>query len=385
MDFFDDPDDQPERHPRRGERSVGPPLADDGFPYGGGHGSHSGPPATPQQARVRQIGFLLGAIVILVLIVIAFRGCLDARQDRSFQNYVSDLSSITAETKPLSDGFFGLLGDKADQAAQDIGLQNQVAGDVNASQGLLDRAKGLDAPGDLDAAQEQITLAFELRHDALVGIATQLDKTAGSESKAAIDAIYTQMRVLSASDILYARGKDQIEQALTDHEVVVDEGVPDSQFLPDSPDYLNQSVTSAAISGATGATGGIGAASGVDCEGDGKIHGLGLVDGATTLQPSITALVSGGSVTAPPDDDSIDVSVQNQGEVEEGSIDVTVSGDGIDGSETIDTIAANETAVASVPIDAPAAGQTVEITVEVATVGCEQVAENNTATYSVTF
>lgn len=380
MDFFDDPDDQPERHPRRGERSVGPPLAEDGSLGGGGHGTHSGPPATPQQARVRQIGFLLGAIVILVLIVIAFRGCLDARKDRSFQNYVSDLSSITAETKPLSDGFFGLLGDRADQAAQDIGLQNQVAGDVNASQGLLDRAKGLDAPGDLGGAQEQIVLAFELRHDALVGIAAQLDKTAGSESKAAIDAIYTQMRVLSASDILYARAKDQIEQALTDQEVVVDEGVPDSQFLPDNPDYLDQSVSAAAISGATGGT-----ASNADCEGDGKIHGLGLVDGATTLQPSGTALVSGGSVTAPPDDDSIDVSVQNQGDVEEGGIDVTVSGDGIDGSEAIDTIAAGETAVASVPIDAPAAGQTVEITVEAATVGCEQVAENNTATYSVTF
>lgn len=358
---------------------MGSPLAEDGSVGGGGH---SGPPATPQQARVRQIGFLIGAIVILVLIVIAFRGCLDARKDRSFQNYVSDLSSITAETKPLSDGFFGLLGDKADQAAQDIGLQNQVAGDVNASQGLLDRAKGLDAPGDLGAAQEQIALAYELRHDALVGIAAQLDKTAGSESKAAIDAIYTQIRVLSASDILYARAKDQIEQALTDQEVVVDEGVPDSQFLPDSPDYLDPAVTAEAISGATG---GSGTASNADCEGDGKIHGLGLVDGAATLQPSGTALVSGGSVTAPPDDDSIDVSVQNQGDVEEGGIDVTVSGDGIDGSETIDTIAAGETAVASVPIDAPAAGQTVEITVEAATVGCEQVAENNTATYSVTF
>lgn len=379
MDFFED-DDEPESRPRGGAGPVGAHQAHDG---GGGGGPHGGAPATPQQARVRQIGFLLGSIVVLILIVIAFRGCLDARKDRSFQNYVSDLSSITAETEPLSANFFALLEGEGSEAADDIGLGNEVNGYAGQAQGLLDRARELDSPDEVDAAQEQIILSYELRSDALQGIAAQLDRaTGGSESRAATKAIYTQMRVLSASDILYARAKDQIEQALTDEEVVVDEGVPDSQFLPNKPDFLDPAETERVISGAAG--GGGGTASDADCEGDGLTHGLGLVDGETVLQPSGTPLVSGGSVTAPGGDDAIDVSVQNQGEADESDIDVTVSG-GLDGNDTIDSIAAGETEVATVPIKEPGGGGTVEVTVEVATVGCEQVADNNTATYSITF
>lgn len=374
VDFFDD--DEPESRPSRGSRSVPPPRG------GGSHGAHVSPPANRQQARVRQIAFLAGAIIFLILIVIAFRGCLDARKSRSYENYVSDLSSITAETKQLSDGFFGQLSGNPNAAEQDIGLQNQVNGNISTSQSLLDRAKGLDAPGELGAAQAQIVLSYTLRHDALAGIATQLDRTGGANAKQATDAIYTQMKVLSASDILYARARDQIEQALTDQGVTVDNGVPESQFLPKTPNYLIPSETEQAISGAASSTG---STSNASCQKDGKTHGLGLVDGGTTLQPSGTVLPNGGTVTAPGGDDSIEVSVQNQGEVDESNVDVTVSGTGIKGSDTISTIAAGETQTATVPITAPPAGKSVDVTVEVATVPCEQVAENNTQTTTATF
>ena len=77
----------------------------------------------------------------------------------------------------------------------------------------------------------------------------------GKDADKAGKAIYTQMKVLSASDILYARAQDQIEQALTDNDVVVDEGVPDSQFLPDEPDYLDPAVTAAALGGVATSSG----------------------------------------------------------------------------------------------------------------------------------
>ncbi len=327
---------------------------------------------------MRQVAFLLGAVVVLILLVIAFRGCMNARKDRSFENYVNDLSSITNDTAPLSDGFFDLLsGKNADQAAQDIGLQNQVNGDAGAAQGLLDRARGLDAPDELGSAQAQVVLSYELRHDALVGIASQLGDVAGNNGDKAISAIYTQMKVLSASDILFARARDQIEQALVDQGVTIEEGVPESQFLPDDPNYLEPSVTEAAVTGADVG----GTASDTACKGDGETHGLGLV--GSTLLPSGTALVAGGSVTAPQGDDTISVDVQNQGTVEESGIDVSVSGD-VSGSETIDTLGSQETDTVEIPIKSPPSGSA-EITVKVATVGCEQVADNNEATYTVTF
>jgi hypothetical protein len=353
---------------------------------GGGH-PHGGPPATKGQARARQAGLLLGAIVFLILVVIAFRGCLDARKDRSYQNYVSDLSSITAETEQLSTTFFQRLEGKDSGQTGDIGFEGEVNGDKGTSQALLDRAEGLDAPDDIKGAQEQVVLSFELRHDALEGIAAQLSglSAGGKEADKAGKAIYTQMKVFSASDILYARAQDQIEQALTDNDVVVDEGVPDSQFLPDTPDYLDPAVTAAALGGV--ATGSTGSVSDAACKNDGETHGLGLVDGSTLLQPSGTALVNGGTVAAVSGDNEIEVAVQNQGTADESNINVDVSSDsGISESGTIDEIAAGETQTVKVPLDPePKAGDSVTIDVDVATVGCEQVADNNKASYTVTF
>jgi hypothetical protein len=377
VDFFDedDPHEPPTgEEPRRSSRSHGAPP-------------HGAAPATKQQARVRQAGLLLGAIVLLILIVIAFRGCLDARKDRSFQNYVSDLSSITAESEQLSSNFFDRLEGKGGESPGDVSFQAEVDGDKGTAQGLLDRAEGLDAPDDIKGAQEQVVLAFELRHDALEGISAQLSKLSagGKQADKAERAIYTQMRVLSASDILYARARDQIEQALEDNDVTVDEGVPSSQFLPDDPDYLDPSVTASAFGGVAGESGGT--VSDAACKDDGETHGLGLVDGGTLLQPSGTALANGGTTAGVAGDNEIEVAVQNQGTADESDISVDVSSDsGISESGTIDQIAAGETQTVKVPLQpAPKAGDTVTIDVDVATVPCEQVADNNKASFTVTF
>ena len=387
MDFFDedDPHDEPPprgepREPARSGRAAAPAGP------GGGH-PHGGPPATKGQARARQAGLLLGAIVILVLIVIAFRGCLDARKDRSYQNYVSDLSSITAQNEQLSTHVFNRLEGKDAGSTGDIGFEGEVNGDKGTSQALLDRAEGLDAPDDIKGAQEQVVLSFELRHDALEGIAAQLSglSAGGEEADKAGKAIYTQMKVLSASDILYARAQDQIEQALVDNEVTVDEGVPDSQFLPDEPNYLDPAVTADALGGVS--TGSSSTVSDTACKNDGETHGLGLVDGSTLLQPSGTALVNGGTATAVSGDNEIEVAVQNQGTADESDINVDVTADnGINESGTIDEIAAGETQTVKIPLQPePKAGESATIDVEVATVGCEQVADNNAASYTVTF
>ncbi len=348
------------------------------------------PPPSRQQIRARQAILAVGAILMLILIVIAFRGCLNARKDRSFENYVSDLSSITAEGTQLSNNFFDLLsGDGG--ASGDIGLQQTIDGDTGASQGLLDRAEGLDAPDEIKSAQEQVVLAFELRHDAIEGIAAQVPKLSGEQAGEAEQAIYTQMKVFSASDILYARARDQIEQALADQEVVVADGVPESQYLPTpgedgQPDYLDPDAVADAFSGVAG--GSSSTVSDSDCKNDGETHGLGLVEGGSTLQPSGTALTSGGAVTAPAGDDAIDVSVQNQGSADESGIEVTVtSEDGsIDATETISSIAAGATETASVPLQpAPKAGDSLTLEVSVTPVGCEQVEENNVASFPITF
>ena len=49
---------------------------------------------------------------------LAFRGCQNARTERSFTNYVSDLSALTVETKQLSDQFFGARLDSVGNSEQ---------------------------------------------------------------------------------------------------------------------------------------------------------------------------------------------------------------------------------------------------------------------------
>jgi hypothetical protein len=372
VDFFDD--DDAELPPPRG---GGRPTRGGGPPAGGN--------VSRQQIRTRQAVLAIGAIVMLILIVIAFKGCLNARKDRAFQNYVSDLSAITVESKQLSDTFFGRLDPSSSDKAQatELSFESEVAGDLGTSQGLLDRARKLDAPSELGSAQTQIELSFELRHDALEGISGALSGLSGDEAKKAQASLYTQMKVLSASDILYARAKDQIEQGLIDQTVTVADGVPDSQFLPDDS-YLDPSVVSSAFAAAVGSGGsGIAGASGANCDsGDNKVHGTQLV--STTMLPSGVALDPATTVTAT-GDDTVSVEVLNSGDTTEQNVAVSVSGD-LSGNETIPTIASGESQTVEIKLSpAPKSGATDSIDVAIAPVCGETLIDNNKATYSVTF
>jgi hypothetical protein len=54
----------------------------------------------------RLIALGVGALVV-VLLLLAVKGCLNARKERGFENYASDLSSIVVNSNQLSAEFFG--------------------------------------------------------------------------------------------------------------------------------------------------------------------------------------------------------------------------------------------------------------------------------------
>ena len=376
MDFFDTEDEQqrvePEGPARRARREPAsrPPAAG-----GGGGGSH----VSRQQIRTRQLTLAAGAIVILILLVLAFRGCLDARKERSFQNYVSDLSALVADTDALSQSFFDAF---AGESESGITLTNEVNGDRGAAQGLLDRAVGLDAPDELSEAQSQITLAYQLRRDALVAIGEKLAAAQGDEgASSAQKNIATQMKVFLASDILFARAATQIEAALIEQEVVVDEGVPESQFLPDGkndPDYLDLATVQSAIAGSGAVSGGGAENCGDD---DGTVHGLELTSttlGGVVLQP-------GAANTVPADGAEFEIAVTNQGESPESDVQIGITGD-FKGSQSISEITNGESQTVTIPAQpAPAAGDSGSVTVRVEPVCFEEVDTNNESTYDLTF
>ncbi len=378
MDFFEedeplDSPDEPRRRWSRGRRSGSEEAGDE-----------AGQPSR-QQILTRQLTLAGVSIVVLILIFLAFRGCLDARKDRGFKNYVSDLTALTSETAQLSDNFFAALNG---ESADGLDLEREVNSDRGQAEGQLDRAEGLDAPDEVAGAQTQIVIAYQYRADALDVIAEQLRIAEGDQgSNGAINKITRQMTVFLASDVLYETARTEIEQALSDEGITIegDTGVPKSKFLPTGdgdPNYLDPNEIAVLVGNAGGSSGAGGG--GADCDpGDDLSHGLGLV--STTAQPSGVVLEPGVTTTLSPDSLEFAISVQNQGGADETNIKVSLGGD-FGGSQTISSIAAGATQdVTIVPNSAPSSGASASLEVTVDTVCGEGVAENNTATYNLTF
>jgi hypothetical protein len=315
-------------------------------------------------------------VLILILLVLGVRGCLNARQERAYENYVSDLSSIAAETQNLSQQFFGRLEDPGNLTA--LQFEAEVQADRGAMEGLLDRAEGLDAPDELSNAEELIVLSYELRRDGLAVISDRIATALGDEgSQRAIAQIAREMRTFVAGDVLYARAQAQIEAVLAEEEIVVPEGEQiATQFLPAEPNWLDPGEVTDALGGISGSGGP--AAPGV--------HGLGL--GAVTLLPTGAVLDDGAAVTAAADGAELQVEVENQGESEETDVTVTyeiANGESSSGEEQVPSIAAGEIATVELPIDPTPSPGTVELTVTAEPVAGEEIEDNNSLTAEVTF
>jgi CARDB len=332
-----------------------------------------GPPDRDRQILVRRLIAVAAGLLILVLLILGVRGCLDARKEREFENFVSDLNSLVAESQQLSEGFFARLNDP--ENLSELEFEAEVKADRGAAEGLVDRAQNLTAPSELKPAQADLVLAFELRRDGLTAISDEIGTALGDEgSEEAIAAIAEDMQYFVASDVLYRRAKAEIDTVLAEQGIRGE--APQSQFLPDI-DWLDETTVAEALAPITG-----------EDKPTGGVHGLGLVVGGTVLQPGDIALTEGTPVTAPAEGDlSLDVQVENQGDSAESDVLVTAEVDGSEAGEaTIDTIEPGAIETAEIPLDfTPSPGDTVTIDVLVTPVPGEEVADNNEASFDATF
>ncbi|HMC07081.1 MAG TPA: CARDB domain-containing protein [Solirubrobacterales bacterium] len=330
-------------------------------------------PDRQRQIMVRRAVGLGVVVLLLILIVLGIRGCLNARKQRSFENYASDLNAIVAQTKQLSDNFFGKLNNPGNLSP--LSFRAEIDTDRGTAETLDSRVHSLDTPGELKDAQNDLNLSYDLRRDGMAGIADQIPTALGKAgSSNASTAIAGFMKYFLASDVLYSRAEAEINSELSNQGI--DQRVPDSVFLPepiaDWLDPLKISGKLAAISGGKQVTSGV--------------HGLGLLQtsvGGTALSTSTPSTVSGSP-------SAVDVEVQNQGDSTETNIAVSVQLTGgtqtVSGDGTIPRIIAGGNGTAKVPLEpAPATGQQLTLEVTVQPVPGEQVSTNNRATYQVTF
>jgi hypothetical protein len=319
------------------------------------------------------IAFGVG-VVVLVLLLFAIRGCLDARNERNFENYLRDLEALVTTSNQLSAEFFDRLQNPPESEPE---FSTQLGSSRGTGEDLLRRAQGLDAPGDLDEAQEDLVLAFELRRDGLNSIAEQIPTALGDEGRLdAIRQITDDMREFLASDVLYARAKSAIEEGLTEEELPGE--VPASVFLPSVDPWLDELALTGVLTQAAATTGAAG-----DTD-------RGTELSSTVLRPGNVPLTPDTLNTLGQTPSEIEIAVLNGGLVNE--VDVPVgfellgSTDTVEGEGTISRIAAGETASAVLPIEGEIpSGEELTLNITVFPVPGESIIDNNEATYQVTF
>lgn len=361
MSFLDERDDPP----RRGAPRRPPP---------------GGPGTDRQTVRTRQIVALVAGVLLFILLVVGIRGCLGARQERAFEDYVQEVSSLSTESNQQSEALFELLEGAGEQSSVDV--QNNVNGFRIEAENLIERARSTEHPDQFIAAQDSLVEVLEFRGDGLGAIADLLPTALADEGRgAAIAQIAAQMQNFLVSDTIYTqRVVPNLEGPLREEELGGEVGdIPESQFLPDI-DWLRPEVVAAAIAGLRGESSTAAAAPG--------LHGTGLE--GVTVQPTEEPLVEGGAnQIALTGDVAFEVEVVNQGENDEVDVPVRIAiegGEPIDLEGDLDSVPEGETATVTIPLEGePTTGQELEMTVTVEQVPGEETLDNNEVTYAVTF
>lgn len=355
MDFLDEEESFEPQRPSRATRRRAP---------------RGGPPS--REVLIRRAAALAVGLLILILLALAVRGCLNAREDRAMRDYVRDVASIVNETNQTGAAFFERLANRGTLSVTEF--VDEVNADRSAVDNYRSRIQSLDAPGDMARAQEALEDVYEMRASAMNTIAEQMRTALGEQGRErAIERITRQMSVLYSSDFMYELLAQARINSVLEERGITDTELPASVFVPEGTRWLDQ----AQVSSALGVSGGGGGEAN-----DNLRHGTGLVGASISgvdLQPDATNVVS---VEGTPE---LTVQVQNQGEAEETDIGVTITlGDGNSLTGSIPAIAAATTESVTIPLTPTPTGATT-VTVEIQAVPGEQFLENNTATYEVDF
>jgi hypothetical protein len=312
---------------------------------------------------------LAAALVVVILIVLGVKGCLDARAHRELSDYARNVAQITEETAQTSKHFFGELEKPGNLTVTDF--VNEVNADRSAMSNYSARVDSLGTPGDMSNAQRNLELVYELRSSAMDRIANKMSTALGDAgADKAMAGIARQMQVLLAADVLYETVvRPEIDGVLAS-KGISDSEAPKSTFLPDGTKWLEENTVTSALGGISGASGS--ATPGV--------HGLGLagvsVNGSELVEGAATTVAGEEGV-------EVEVQVQNQGESTENGVTVSVSTDGGNTLQgEIDELPAGEIGSVTIPLT-PAPSGEVTLEVEAEPVAGEKITENNEASYTV--
>jgi hypothetical protein len=323
---------------------------------------------------VRRLAALGVGLVALILLVVVIKGCRDSAREQAFRDYFREVNGLVDQSNQESRALFGLLEKPGTQSPVQLG--SSVNGYRGEAKQLVDRAKSLDHPDELNTAQRYLVEVLELRRDGVAGVAEQLPTALGDTGQEnASKRIAVYMRNFLASDVVYTERVVPAKKEQLDQEV----SIPKSHYLADlgwlSPGTVADRISRIRGGGGTAATPGS--------------HGTGL--GTVTVKPGGQTLSEGGAVeikSAP--NLSFDVQVMDQGDNDETEVPVKVSitgaGKPVLVQQRLDSISAGQSKTVSIPLPStPPTGRPVTITVQILPVPGEKNTTNNKRTFAAVF
>ena len=372
MSFFDE-GDEPRTRVFEEQDQPRPRAA---RPRGGGGGRP--PRGTDEQTLLIRRAVAGGVgLILLILIVLGIRSCVNSQHNDSLRSYAGNVSTIIqASDGQVGHPFFQYLSGAGGKSPLDVEVQvNQYRATAEQQ---AKQAAGLNVPGEMAGAQRNLLLALDFRAEGLAKVAEQIRSALGGQnSQAAIATIGGEIQLFLASDVIYAqRVAPLIGQVLSDQHIG-GQTVASSQFLPDlgwlSPQVITQRLTGHAASSGPVRPGS---------------HGHGLLSvsvNGTTLAPEPTV----NHVTFSPNL-AFDLKVANQGSNDEFgvmvSLKITGSGAPVSFSKTIDTTKAGTVTDVLIPLtQTPPIGTPVKLSGAVAAVPGEKNVSNNQLSFTVIF
>lgn len=343
----------------------------------------AGSGSDPQQLLVRRLVAAGIGVVVVIVLVLGVKGCLNSRKEQALKDYNRDVASLVQDVDANTGAFFAALTTGGTSA---IDVQSQINQLRLRAQAQTREAQGLGLPGEMKPAQRSLLLALGLIEESMGKVAEKIRAALSTDSATAEPAVLAttaELQAFLAADVLYKRRTVAfIEQALGDHRVR-GQKIQDASFLPnigwlDAPTVARRIHADAAH--------GAGADASTTPPAPGT-HGHGLLGvnvGDVTLEPGgANRIPAGSNVT-------FNVKFANQGENPEADVRVRVivrgGGKTIVAQKTVDqTTPGNETTAAVALGQPPPLGPGVNITVEVRKVPGETNVANNSQQYPAIF
>jgi hypothetical protein len=370
LSFFDEVDEPTRAKPRTPPRSA--PRS---TPRRRGSSGGRRPPGSQQSIQVRR-GIALGALlVVILLIALGVHSCQVSATNSALQSYTNNVSSLIRQSNSNSQQLFSTLS-TATGSSSAISVQNAIDQTLHNATGVLNSAKNMSVPSQVNNANQKLLLALQMRVDGISNIASEIQPALStSATSSSIDALAAQMAHFYASDVLYkSYASPEIYSAMNSAGIRFS-GLDPGQFLPDVswllPSYI-ASVLHVTIPGVAPAK----IAPGLHG------HQLNSVSVAgTTLQTGSTNTIP--AKPAP----SFTLNFANTGTNNETDVicKVTVTGTSVSGQTVVPETVAGKNATCQVKLTStpPAGTHTVVATVE--KVPGERNLSNNSLSFPVTF